>query len=68
MCGADGCAIQTRHQAARAQAAFESSKTKVLDLEGRKKDAEEKIGELKKQHEDLVNPELDDEDVGGMGI
>ncbi len=54
-----------KDEAARAQAAFESSKTKVLDLEGRKKDAEEKIGELKKQHEDLVNPELDDEDVGG---
>ena len=54
-----------KDEAARAQAAFESSKTKVLDLEGRKKDAEEKIGELQKQHEDLVNPELGDEDFGG---
>ena len=44
----------------RAQQAFDESKAKMLELEGLKKDAEEKIERLKKENEDLTNPVLDD--------
>jgi chromosome segregation ATPase len=49
----------------RAQQAFDDSKAKMLELEGLKKDAEEKIERLKKENEDLTNPVLDDDVMSG---
>ena len=45
--------------------AFDASKANVLELEGQKKTAEEKLEQLRKEHVELTDPVLEDEDSRG---
>jgi chromosome segregation ATPase len=54
-----------KDEQARAQQAFDASKANVLELEGQKKTAEEKLELLRREHVELTDPVLEDEDSRG---
>jgi hypothetical protein len=54
-----------KDETAQAQAHFDQSKAALLELEAKKKLAEEKLEQLRNDQIELTDPVLDDEDVGG---
>jgi hypothetical protein len=54
-----------KDETAHAQAHFDQSKAALLELEARKKLAEEKLEQLRKDQVELTDPELDDEESRG---